>query len=83
MITCKQLLERLSDYLDGTMSPLGRMSLRLHLWLCPPCRRYHDQMKQMLEATRDVPRAELPPGYEGVRDAVLRRVGAEQGPGRG
>lgn len=85
MMTCKQLIERLSDYMDGNLSPLGRVSLRLHLWICPMCRRYHDQMRTLLEATRDVPRAELPPGYDAVRDTVLRRLGrggAEPG-GRG
>lgn len=45
MLSCKDITEKASAYLDKEM-PLGaRMSMRMHLFMCNHCRRYMDQLQ--------------------------------------
>lgn len=37
MVTCKQFLQELSDYLDETLDPETRAELQRHLNECPNC----------------------------------------------
>jgi anti-sigma factor RsiW len=41
--TCKECVEFLIDYLDGTLPAARRAEFELHLALCPPCHRYLHQ----------------------------------------
>ncbi len=45
MITCKDVSDTASDYLEGPTTLLQRFSLRLHLIMCVKCRRYFRQLK--------------------------------------
>jgi len=45
VITCKDVSDTASDYLDGPTTLLQRFSLRLHLIMCVKCRRYMRQLK--------------------------------------
>ena len=45
MITCKNISDSASDYLDGPTTFLQRLGLRFHLTLCVHCRRYVMQLK--------------------------------------
>ncbi|MBD2839356.1 zf-HC2 domain-containing protein [Pseudomonas sp. JM0905a] len=45
MLTCKELVARSSDLLDGELSFRERMAMRRHLMLCRNCRRFIKQMK--------------------------------------
>jgi predicted anti-sigma-YlaC factor YlaD len=50
---CRPVREHLSDWLDGQPVPVfAGLMLRLHLRICPPCRR----VRRSLEATRDAVR---------------------------
>jgi len=49
-MTCKELVEVVSDYLDGTLPPDDRRLLEEHLEECPYCAEYIDQMRQTIEA---------------------------------
>ena len=53
-MTCRDALEFLADYLDGSL-PLGqRLSFALHLFLCRNCRDYLDGYRKTIEASRSV-----------------------------
>ena len=41
---CKAVIERLSAVVDGHVGGWERCRLQLHLAICPPCRRYHQQL---------------------------------------
>lgn len=41
--SCKECLEFLIDYLEGTLPAARRAEFELHLALCPPCHRYLNQ----------------------------------------
>ena len=52
-MTCRDALEFLADYLDGSL-PFGRkLSLNLHLSLCRHCRNYLENYKKAIEASRN------------------------------
>ncbi len=70
MLTCQQLTELVTDYLEGRMSLLDRLRFQLHLGLCRHCRAYLDQMRQTLRLLGTLPPEQIPPE---VRDALLER----------
>jgi len=47
-ITCKELTEVLTDYLEGTMPSEDRAVLEAHLVLCEGCATYVEQMRQVI-----------------------------------
>lgn len=49
-LTCKELVELVTDYFDGALSPDTRRRFDEHLAGCPPCRIYLDQMRQTIRA---------------------------------
>lgn len=44
MLTCKELSERATDYLENAVSTRQRASIKLHLLMCKHCRTYVDQL---------------------------------------
>ena len=57
MLSCKQLVERSSDYLDDHMSRRERLAVRVHLAMCHNCRRFIRQMRLAREVLRKLPQA--------------------------
>jgi anti-sigma factor RsiW len=51
-LTCQELTEVLTDYLEGAMAPADRARFEAHLALCPGCVAYVEQMRQTVEAAR-------------------------------
>ena len=50
MLSCKEVSQSASEYLDGEL-PLGtRLQIRLHTFLCKNCRRYLDQLRLAVRA---------------------------------
>jgi anti-sigma factor RsiW len=48
-LVCKDVVEMVSEYLDGAMSPTDRARLEQHLLVCPPCTAHVGQMRSTLE----------------------------------
>ena len=72
-MSCKDVAEFLMDYLDGTLPLAQRMSFKLHVSLCPDCRRYIDSYKKTVEISKiahDTP--ELPTPPEELVQAILK-----------
>src|SRR5438128_4830644 len=44
-MTCRELIEFLIDYLDGTLAPQERERFDAHLAVCPACVRYLDSYR--------------------------------------
>jgi len=58
-ITCQELTEVLTDYLEGVMPREDSARLEAHLELCEGCVNYVTQMRQTLDATRQLRPAEV------------------------
>lgn len=44
-LTCQELVERLTDYLDDALPPAERARLEQHLDECLGCERYAEQLR--------------------------------------
>jgi anti-sigma factor RsiW len=66
-ISCREVVEIVTDYLEGKLDPDVARRLEAHLQLCPPCVEYVQQVRTTarLAAASDV---ELHPD----REALLR-----------
>ena len=53
-ITCHQLVEMVTEYLEDAMEPAERDRLELHLSQCTRCRRYLDQMRHTITVTGEL-----------------------------
>lgn len=60
MIDCHEIVELLSDYVDGEMDEETRARLDEHLEDCPPCLRFLDTFREMIRATHRVRCEEMP-----------------------
>lgn len=49
MLTCRQLTEIVTDYLEGRLSLVERLRFELHVGMCSHCRAYLRQMKQTVQ----------------------------------
>lgn len=77
MLTCQQLTEAVTAYLEGTMPRGRRFQIWLHIQLCKHCRRYFRQIRQTMKATGQVPPLEMPDEVRGSLEAVFARAAAE------
>ncbi|MEJ2367895.1 MAG: zf-HC2 domain-containing protein [Acidobacteriota bacterium] len=70
MLTCKQVTELMTDYLERRL-PLGqRIRFQMHLGFCRACRAYLRQMKATLETLE---RFEAPPVSDELEKELLVR----------
>lgn len=52
---CKELVEVITDYLDGRLSPVDKQRFETHLADCELCRLYLEQFRQTLRALGRLP----------------------------
>ena len=55
MLSCREVTERASDVIDGTLPLFARLELRLHLMICEGCRTYIEQMRGLKTMLRRRP----------------------------
>ena len=60
MLSCRDIVERASEYLDADLPWRVRLQVRLHLWMCAICREYLRQMRLVVATLRQVPPDEPP-----------------------
>lgn len=56
---CRELVELVTDYLEGRLSPVDRARFEAHLQQCDACRTYLDQFKATLQALGRLPEESL------------------------
>ena len=52
-IVCQQLVELVTDYLEGDLDPADRAAVEQHLVACDHCTGYVQQVRTMLALTAD------------------------------
>jgi anti-sigma factor RsiW len=60
-LTCKEIVELVTDYLDGALPADSRRRFDEHLASCPFCQIYLDQMRQTIRAVGHLPIESLSP----------------------
>jgi anti-sigma factor RsiW len=67
-MTCQDLVELVTECLEGTLSPTDGARFDAHLARCDHCAEYLEQMRQTIRALGRLPEESVP---ERVRDKVL------------
>ncbi len=67
-LTCKELVEVVTDYLEGRMPPERRLLFEEHVASCSWCETYLDQMRETVRLTGMLRAEDLSPE---TRDALL------------
>lgn len=70
MLTCQELTEVITTYLEGGMSFIDRLRFRAHLGMCRHCRTYLHQMSHTIRTLGTLPTDAMPAD---VRDELLMR----------
>ena len=60
MMTCRELTEIATDYLEEDLPWRERLGVQVHLWMCRYCRRYLDQMRKVVRLLQRLPREPVP-----------------------
>ena len=72
MLSCREITERASDFVDATLPWHARLQVRLHLMMCRFCREYIRQMALVVRTLRRLPPEQLSPERERELLAALR-----------
>jgi anti-sigma factor RsiW len=67
-ITCRELVELVTDYLEGAMPPGDRSRFEEHLVMCDGCANYVDQMRETKRAVGTLSEESISPE---ARDELL------------
>jgi hypothetical protein len=68
-LTCREMVELVTEYIEGTMSPRLRAIFEAHLSVCPGCTAYLEQIRQTIQALGKLTEETIPPQ---ARDELLQ-----------
>ena len=72
-LTCRELTELITDYLEERLPQTERVRLEQHLSVCPGCVTYLDQMRLTIKALGAKPSVEIPKAIESDLLLAFRR----------
>ena len=58
-LSCQELVELVTDYLEGALEEPARQRFEEHLAVCAGCRTYLDQMRETVSRLGEIPVATL------------------------
>jgi anti-sigma factor RsiW len=68
MLSCREMVELVTDYLEGRLATEDRRRFESHLGQCPGCQAYIDQMRATIDALGHLPPE--PPSPEAERELL-------------
>jgi predicted anti-sigma-YlaC factor YlaD len=72
-LVCREMVELVTDYLEGAMAPPERARFEEHLATCPHCREYLSQMRTTLHVLGRIRPDDLAPQARAELVALYRR----------
>ena len=72
-LTCKELTELITNYLEGKLLQPDRLRFEQHISACDGCLAYIDQMRITVASLGNRPRMELPKSMESDLLLAFRR----------
>jgi anti-sigma factor RsiW len=72
-LTCNELVEVVTDYLEGRMSVLERSRFEEHLLDCPGCSAYLEQLRWTIRLTGALREEHIPPRIRNEFRVAFRR----------
>jgi predicted anti-sigma-YlaC factor YlaD len=67
-LTCRELVELVTDYLEGSLIPEERMRFEEHLLICEGCSAYLDQVRKTIQVVGSLQEDSIHPQ---MRDNLL------------
>ena len=67
-LTCRELVELVTEYLEGALPPGDAARFERHLAICPGCTTYVEQIRETVRQTGRLREDDLEPA---ARDALL------------
>jgi anti-sigma factor RsiW len=77
-LVCQQVVELVTDYLEGTLSRAARRRFEAHLAGCPHCTEYLAQMRETVSLTGRLTPEDLTPRMREDLAEVYQRWQSEQ-----
>jgi anti-sigma factor RsiW len=77
-LVCRQIVELVTEYLDGSLPRSRRRRFEAHLAGCPHCAQYLAQMRTTIRLTGRLAEDDLTPEMEDDLTEVYRRWRAEE-----
>jgi hypothetical protein len=74
VLSCRDVTELATDYMERSLSLRARLALRLHLSLCVACRAYLDQLRKTVALLRHTGQAASDPDIAARMVAVARQA---------
>jgi anti-sigma factor RsiW len=72
-MSCRELVELVTGYLEGTLAPAERSRFEAHLAGCRGCRAYLEQMRLTVTALGRLTEADIAPDAEEALRRAFRR----------
>jgi anti-sigma factor RsiW len=79
LLQCREIVEIVTDYLEGSLDVETRIGLEEHLAACPPCRDYLEQMRQTIDLAQRLSAGPLSPTQRGDLLAAFRERAGRRG----
>jgi anti-sigma factor RsiW len=71
-VSCQELVELVTDYLEGALAPGDLRRFEEHIAHCDACTEYLEQLRQTIQAVGSITPDDLSPGAEAELVAVFR-----------
>ncbi len=69
-LTCREVVEVVTDYLEGALLPEMHMVVTEHLIGCPDCSAYYAQMRRTIAMLRQLAQE---PAFPETKEALLQK----------
>ena len=70
--TCRELVDEVTDYLEGALDPDEKARLDRHLDSCQGCRNYIDQLARLRELTGNLTKSDVAPDAAAALASAFR-----------
>ena len=67
-VTCRQVVDLVTEYLEGGLEADERLAFERHVAVCPPCRGYLGQLRVIVRGARTLDEEDVP---EHLRENLL------------
>jgi anti-sigma factor RsiW len=79
-LTCRELVELVTDYLEGTLEPSERRRFEDHIAMCEGCAAYLDQMRRTIDVVGAITEQSIPGPARDELLAIFRDWNRSRGP---
>jgi hypothetical protein len=81
-LTCKELVEIVTDYFSFRMSAPDRVLFEQHILICPACSQYVDQLRETMAMTGKLREDDVPGEVAAELGSVFKRWKQSKGKAR-